>query len=334
MTQTSGNNLHPNSQPDGGEFLASPKHTKIVFFGNERLATGVTTDLPVLRMLVDEGYDIVGIIVSDRVAKTRKIRPLEIEAFAQQYNIPVYRPERLSDLAEEISSWQAQIGVLVAYGKIVPEMIIHLFPHGILNIHPSALPKHRGSIPIESVILSGETETAVSLMDVVKKMDAGPVYAQAPFHLTGEETKQYLADTLGQLGAEMLRVVLPLIFSQNAIAISQADNAATYDMRIEKASQHLDLSKTATALEKEIRAYAGWPGSRINLEGLDVVVEAAQVISTPDNIEKNRTIYLFNRQLCIQTRSGSLVLTQVKPAGKNTMSGQAFLAGYGYLFPL
>lgn len=311
-----------------------PAGTRLVFFGNERLATNVATDLPVLTMLVDEGYDIVAIVASDSGTTSRKQRALEVEEFAISHNIPYFSPKKLADVRDNLQKLQAQAGVLVAYGKMVPENIISLFPHGIINIHPSSLPKHRGPIPLEAVILDDSRETAVSLMALVRAMDAGPVYAQTTVELRGDETKQALADILGGIGSAMLRAMLPEILSGECVAKPQDDTAATYDARITKADGVLDFTKSALQLEREVRAYAGWPSSRAIVAGKDITVTTAHVEATNDSTRQMPSVGSIStgtdrKSLRIQTNDGVLVIDHLKPAGKNEMSAAAFIAGYG-----
>jgi methionyl-tRNA formyltransferase len=168
----------------------------IVFFGNERLATGVSTDAPTLEALVKAGYNVAAVVSHYEAGQSRKARVLEIDEVAKRHSIPVHLPEKPEHLAEELKAIGADVGVLVAYGKIVPQSLIDIFPKGIVNIHPSLLPLHRGPIPIESVILDGSSRTGVSIMALAKEMDAGPVYAQSEVKLDGQETKQHLADHL------------------------------------------------------------------------------------------------------------------------------------------
>lgn len=306
----------------------SGTNPKIVFFGNERIATGVTTSLPVLHMLRREGYEIVAIVASDAGTQSRKARELEVETFAREHSIPFLKPGKLTEIKEQLRSYGAALGVLVAYGKLVPESIIELFPRGIVNIHPSALPQHRGSIPVEAVILDGSTETAVSLMSLVKAMDAGPVYAQTPVRLVGDETKQALADTLLETGAATLKDTLPMLLDDTCKPEPQDHAAANYDERISKTDGEINLEKAAAQLAREVRAYLGWPGSRTVIAGKDVVITAAHVAdNTLQNVDK-KTIFVANKQLCLQTADGILVIDELRPAGKAAMPAAAFLAGH------
>lgn len=302
---------------------------RIVFFGNERIATGVTTSTPVLRMLLEEGYEVAAVVLHQTFGTSRKRRELEILGVASAHNIPVLYPHKLSAVHETLASYKAALGVLVAFGKIVPEDTINIFPLGIINVHPSLLPQHRGPTPLESVILAGETETAVSVMALAKEMDAGPVYAQALLSLNGTEAKQQLADTMLEISAEMLRAVLPKILDGGCVAAPQDHASATYDKLISKQDGKIDLSKTAQRLEREIRAYAGWPGSHTVIAGKTVTVTAAHVADNSLVNVDNKSTFVANKQLCLQTSEGILVIDSLKPAGKKDMPAAAFLAGYG-----
>jgi methionyl-tRNA formyltransferase len=223
----------------------------------------------------------------------------------------------------------AAIGVLAAYGKIVPQSVIDIFPHGIINIHPSDLPRHRGPIPIESVILNGETRTAVSIMRLVKDMDAGPVYGRAEVELVGTESKQELADHLLDIGGAMVVELLPGILDGNLVAVPQDHVQATYDELITKADGELDFSKPAERLEREVRAYLGWPQSRTKLGDKDVIITAAHAVpSTMPEGQGHIEVLREGGVIMINTSDGYLCIDRLKPAGKSDMTAKAFLAGY------
>jgi len=301
---------------------------KILFFGNERIATAVSTTIPTLKTLVESGFDVCAVVVNDEKALSRKHRELEVESYALSQNIPVLKPNKLSEIAEQLREFSADIGVLVAYGKIIPQSIIDIFPHGIINIHPSLLPLHRGSIPIESVILNGETKTGVSIMSLASAMDAGPVYSQTTITLNGTETKQDLADSLLKIGAEQLSELLPEIVSGELVPTEQKHDQATYDQQIQKQDGVIDWNKTAIELEREVQAYAGWPQSRTTLGTTDCVITKAHAL--PSNIEHHvpGQIEHHKAPLVIKCGDGSLCVDVIKPAGKKEMSAAGFLNGY------
>src|SRR6266404_3328435 len=161
------------------------KPKKLVFFGNERLATGVSTDVPTLRALIKAGYEVAAVVSSHTDGVSRNKRGLEIVEVAHAYHIPVLLPEKLEDISQRLIKIDAPAGILVAFGQIIPQPIIDIFPKGIINIHPSLLPKYRGPTPVETVILDGVSQTGVSLMGLSAGMDAGPVYLQAALALDG-----------------------------------------------------------------------------------------------------------------------------------------------------
>jgi methionyl-tRNA formyltransferase len=298
----------------------------LVFFGNERIATGVTTDVPVLRGLVAAGYRVAAVVVSQSdPAQSRKARTLEIASAAQQLGIPLLSPAKLTDIKDQLSGLSAEAGILVAYGKLVSPEIIDLFPRGIVNIHPSLLPKRRGSTPIESVILYGEKETGVSLMQLAEEMDAGPIYAQEVVPIQGGETKQVLADLLLNSGKDLLLKYLPAILDGSLSGNPQEKIEATYDKQIKKEVGELDTTKPAAQLEREVRAYAGWPRSRVKLGTTEVIVTRAHV---SDQNGTAGTLWLNGRQLGVHCAEGTLIIDALIPPGRKEMTAEAFLAGY------
>lgn len=289
---------------------------RLVFFGNERLATGVTTSNPTLKALIAAGHEIAAVVSNYEAGTSRSIRELEIKAVAEEHGIPLLLPAGPADILEDLGNLGAEAAVLVAFGRIVPQSIIDIFPRGIINIHPSLLPLHRGPTPIESVILSGELKTGVSVMCLEAAMDAGPVFGQSEIDLNGTETKQELADHLLQVGSAMVVELLPGILDGNIIAKPQNNEAATYDKLIKKEDGRIDWNKPAVQLEREIRAYSEWPKSYTKLASLDIIVTKAHV----SNIK--------NDSLTFKTSGDYLVIDKLKPSGKNEMTAKDFLAGY------
>lgn len=308
---------------------------KLVFFGNERLATGVNTTAPTLQALISAGYQIQAVVVAqesgENSSKSRKSRPLEIVNVAKYHNIPVLVPQKLSDIIDQLASYKADAGILAAFGKLVPQSVIDIFPRGIINIHPSLLPAHRGSIPIEAALLSGDPETGVSLMQLVRTMDGGPVYAQSTVPLMGTETKQALADRLLQLGTTMLIASLPAILDGSLVAQPQPDVAVVYDQRLSKDAGRLnqaDWNRPAKDIERMVRAFAGWPRVRTNLAGTEVILTAAHILS--DDLADEGSpgkLWVSSRKLGVHTRDSILVVDRLIPANKKEMTANDFLSG-------
>jgi methionyl-tRNA formyltransferase len=290
---------------------------RLVFFGNERLATAVTTEAPVLRALIDAGYEIEALVINHVDAKSRNNRTLEIAEIAQRHNIPILKPHKPGEIINELKAYNADAAVLVAYGRIISQSVIDIFPRGIINVHPSLLPKYRGPTPLESVILNVDKQTGVSIMQLGAGMDDGPVFSQQKIALNGKETKQELADKLSRLGAKMITKVLPAVLDGSAKPAEQDHQDATYSHLLQKDDSILDWSKPADQLEREVRAYAGWPRSVTRIFGHKIIVTKAKVVKAK-----------AENHLIMQASPGFLEIEElIAPSGRKT-SGADFIRGY------
>ena len=292
---------------------------KIIFFGNERLVSGLDhTETPVLKSLIDAGYDIKAVVANDAGTKSRKQKVLEVAELAVANNIPVHTPHRPMDIYDELAAYGADAGVLVAYGRIVPQKLIDLFPFGIINIHPSLLPKYRGPSPIESAIANGDESTGVSIMALSKEMDAGPVYHQVEYNLPLYETAPHLSQKLAGLAASELIATLPKIFDGSLTPVAQDESQATYCQLISKDDARLKPeTQTAEQAERLVRAYKAYPRARLNAAGHEVIILEAH--TTIDQVTA----------LDVPFKDGSYLAIDrlIAPSGK-TMDASAFIKGY------
>lgn len=269
--------------------------TKLVFFGNEKLATGIPEAKPLIhRALEDAGYEI---------------------------------EQHVTGPLGDLKPHEAKLAVLAAYGRILPQRVLDEFPLGIINIHPSLLPIYRGPTPIEQAILDGAPKTGVSIMRLTAAMDEGPVYKQKGVALTGHESKADLAGHLQALGAELLLEVLPGIASGELKPRQQPhpDRDASYTKLIRKADGAIDWAKPATQLEREVRAYLGWPGSFTAIAGTEVIITAAEVIN--ENGPAGQP-FKAGGSLAVYCGKEALKIIRLKPSGKREMTGSEFLAGH------
>jgi methionyl-tRNA formyltransferase len=296
------------------------KSKKILLFGNERIATSVETKAPIFRYLM-QNYNVVGLVVSEK----KNIDSLEVVKIAKENNIEVYNFTKLKDSIEDIRKLEADIAVLIAYGKIIPQSIIDIFPMGILNIHPSLLPMHRGPTPLESVILGNETKTGVSLMHLSSGMDSGPVYAQKTINLNQKETKQELANILDELGYSIFKEDFEDILSGKITPVEQKDELATYDQLINKTNSNIDWNESSLQIINKIRAYEGWPGTKTMLGKLNVNIVSAEISDHKGNPGE---FIIENGRLYIYTLDSSLEIKTIQPEGRKIMTARDFLLGY------
>lgn len=283
----------------------------LVFFGNEVLATGCTTFAPILTSLLDDGYPVKAVVLSQGKVTSRAKSEPTISQIAEGRGIPIIESQ------DQVAGIEADAGVLAAYGRILPPSILNAYPSGIVNIHPSLLPKYRGPTPIEQVILDGLPQTGVSLIKLTAKTDAGPVYAQVSVALNGDETKQYLADELGSLAAKLLSKNLTAILTGETKPIEQDESIASSTKRLAKQQGLIDWSRPAERLERQVRAYAGWPKSRANIHKHDVIITKVRVAQNE-----------ADGSLTHKTGDGWLEIEElIAPSGRK-MTGSDFLRGY------
>ena len=293
----------------------------IVFFGTEDFS------LITLRALVEANLPVAAVVTKPDSPKGRGhhlTQPI-VKIYASEHDIPVWQPTKLTEITDNIKALNNPVGVLVSFGKIIPQSIIDLFDPGIINVHPSLLPKYRGPSPIETAILNGDKETAVSIMQLSAAMDAGPVYGYAHLDLTGTETRAELYDRLGELGAQTLLRLLPLIVNGEVTGQPQDDSSASYCKLISKTDGLIDWNKPALQIQREIRAYAGWPQSRTTLGGIDVIIISAQVKS---GAAAPGEVVIDGNELTVGTAENLLSIDIIKPLGKKEMPISAFLSGY------
>lgn len=302
--------------------------TKIIYFGNERLVSGLEkSDTPILRGLIDKGYEVVAIVSHYSDSNSRNKRELEVASVAKEFDIPLFLPKNPSEILNDLKTFNADIAILVAYGRIISQKVIDIFPLGIINVHPSLLPKYRGPTPVESALLNGDHETGVSIMKLSAGMDEGPVYAQAKVSIKDDEGKFSLYEKIVNTSTQLFFDCLPKIIEGSLEPIEQNNTEATFSKLIKKSDGILDWNKTAQQLTNEIRAFTGWPQSRAKLADIDVIV--TQASSIKDSSSDSGLIEITDQNcLTIGTSDGKLCIKRLKPLGKKEMPITAFLAGY------
>lgn len=288
---------------------------KIVFFGTENYS------LITLKALVESNFNVICVVTKHDTKRGRGHKLVEppVKVFAKSHNIPVLQPNKVGEITEYIKQVQPVTGILVAYGKIIPQSVIDLFTPGIINVHPSLLPKYRGPSPIESAIANQDTETGVSIMQLDDKMDAGPVYAQTQQTLTGKETKSELYNQLFHDGSVLLTKILPDIVGGSLQALPQNHSAATYCQLLHKDISHLD-PKTMTAAEADahVRAYLEFPRSRLKINNVELIITKAHANTSSLS------------PIDVQCADGNwLVIDElISPTSGKKMTAEAFLRGH------
>lgn len=234
------------------------EHAPFVFFGTPTVASRT------LEILKRRGYMPALIVTSPDAPKGRglALSPTPVKEWGERHDVPVLSPEKLtSDISQTIAETGALYGIAVAYGKILPEKLIQVFPKGVINIHYSLLPKYRGASPVETALLHGETVTGVTIQQMVKELDAGDVLAQKTLSIEPEETTRELRGRMVRLGGFMLADMLPLFEGGALSPIPQNEKEATYAGKIEKKDGELVFPGNDVENWNKYRAYAESPGT-------------------------------------------------------------------------
>ncbi len=294
----------------------------IVFFGTEDFSAIS------LQALLDADFPVALVVTKPDTPKGRghKVSEPQVKKIAQQYGIKICQPRHIIEITEDIESLPNPLGVLVSFGKIIPASIINLFSPGIINLHPSLLPKYRGPSPIEAAILHGDEKTGVTIMQLDEKMDTGPVYAMKEYALHGNENQPRLYEALGKLGSQLLCDTLIKIAQENLQPTAQDHTKAIYCQLIKKTDGEIKWNRPSVTIERTIRAYSGWPKSHTTLGSLKIIIRSVE-LTTEENLAPH-TFTISEGSLLIGTQDTALAITSIQPIGKKEMPIQAFLAGY------
>ncbi len=295
---------------------------KIVFMGTPDFA------VPCLQRLVQDGHMLAGVFTQPDKPSGRGMAQTQppVKQLALQLGLPVYQPEKLRDgtAAELLRSLAPELGVVVAYGKILPEELLQTPPLGCMNVHASLLPKHRGAAPIQWSILNGDTVTGVTTMLMDKGMDTGDMLLKLETPIGPEETAGQLFGRLSQLGAEAMSQTIPLLAAGKAVRTPQDESQATYAPMLQKSMSELDMTKDAQTLYNAIRGLHPWPGAYVNFAGKRLKVHVARVVQgqgQPGSV-------LDMQAGILACGSGALQLLEVQPEGKAKMAMEQFLRGF------
>ena len=295
--------------------------TKVVFMGSPDFA------LPTLKALAGH-YDVVGVVTQpDRASgRGRELKAPPVKTLALELGIPVVQPERLRlpEAMEQLRTWAPELIVVAAFGQILKKDVLELPRYGCINVHASLLPRWRGAAPINAAILHGDEETGVTIMQMDVGLDTGPMLSQRSIPLTREDTAGSVFDRLSTLGAGLLLETLPDYLSGKLAPVPQPEEGTTYAPMLKKEEGQLDLAQDVHELERRVRAFNPWPGAFMDFNGAPLKIHRAHVDVGEAPVGQR---LIVQNQPALGARGGILILEEVQPAGKKSMSGKSFLAG-------
>lgn len=303
---------------------------RIVFMGSPQFA------VPTLRRLVESEYEVVAVYTQpDRPAgRGRTLQPPPAKKVALDYGIPVYQPERLRspEATAELVQLAPDLIVIAAFGQILKRPVLELPKHGVLNVHASLLPRHRGAAPVAAAILAGDEETGVTIMLTELALDAGPILAQRAIPISPQDTTGSLMTRLADEGAYLLMETLPRWLSGSIEPQPQDDSQATYAPSIRKEEALIDWSLPAVDIWRRVRAYNPWPVAFTLLDGQPLRILEATPLANEGPEPPGTVLPLPSEQATLDgfaVRCGwaTLVATYVQRAGGRAMNGTDFLRG-------
>jgi len=289
--------------------------------------------VPPLQALLAAGWPIAGVYTQpDRPAgRGRHLTASPVKACAQAAGLPVYQPADLKDAQSQVAlaALQPDLFIVAAYGLLLPEPVLAAARLACINIHASLLPRWRGAAPIQRAILAGDTHTGISIMRMVRKLDAGPVYLRRSIDIESTDTAGILQQRLAGLGASALLEALPEIVAGRLAAVEQDATAVTYAPKLDKAEAVLDWSKPAVQLARQVRAFNPWPVAETRLGDARVRIWEARAVTEGGDaaIGPVGTVSTAGQRLQVATGEGALELLQLQWPGKRIMTAAEVLSG-------
>ena len=255
--------------------------------------------------------------------------PGAVGAFAARCGIPALKPVKIRtpEFLSGLKAFAPDLLVVAAYGRILPNSILDVPRIAPMNVHASLLPRHRGAAPVEGAILSGDAETGVTIMRIVERMDAGPMYLQRRIPVESSDTQGTLKEKLAELGADAMLEAIDLAARDALVETPQDEAIATYTAQVEKKDAVIDWVASAVQIERMTRAYDPWPVARTRLGGDEVLIWRAAVEDSGSSDEPPGTIVSVKPSPVVQCGTGRLRLLEVQAAGRKRISAADFLRG-------
>jgi methionyl-tRNA formyltransferase len=306
--------------------MVTPPPLRVVFLGTPAFA------VPTLEALLASRHPVVGVVTqSDKPSgRGQKITTGPVKARALRSSLPLLQPVTLKDPAflPRLAAWAADIGVVAAYGKILPEAVISTPRLGMINVHASLLPRYRGAAPVHRAVIAGETETGVTIMRVVKALDAGPMLADVRHPIGENDTSEDVERALAESGARLLVRTLDQIAAGTVREQPQDESRATYAPRMTREDGVIDWTRSAKQIHDLVRGLHPWPHAWSFLAGQRLIIHRSMVSSEAPAAPPGTILPGIDTELRVATGAGALELLDVQLEGKRPMPARDFRAGH------
>lgn len=300
---------------------------KIVFLGTPEIGAVV------LEKMTKSGFcPSLAFTASDKPAgRKMAVTPPPVKTVAEKYGISVIQEEDGQKLASKIKKEKPDLGIVIAYSKILPKEVVSFPKYGFLNIHPSLLPKHRGPSPIQYTILKGDKETGVTIILMDEKTDHGPVVQKESFKILDRPTCSELTKQLADLSSDLIVKTISLWIKGKIKPKPQNHSKATYTKKIKKEDGKINWAEEARIIEKKIRAFNSWPGAYCFFEKKRLKILSASILkNTPKSPVgvPGKTFWGSNDKIAVQTGKDYLLIEKLQIEGKKEITSQDFLNGF------
>lgn len=299
---------------------------RIVYFGTPEFA------VPTLGALLASRHPVVALVSQPDRPKGRghHLQPTPTKQLALAHGVPVLQPLKLKDDAflAAIEGFTPDLGVVAAYGRILPDALLAIPRHGLINVHASLLPAYRGAAPVHRAVMAGERETGVSIMRVVRELDAGPVFATARIPIEEDATAPEIEARLAGLGASLLVDVVEHLAAGRAIEVPQEHARATHAPKIVREEGIIDWTLPADRVHDLVRGLQPWPMASIRIDGARHLLHRTRVSSERTPAPPGTIVAASHGRLAIAAGHGGVVdVLQLQPEGRRAMTAAEFLAG-------
>jgi methionyl-tRNA formyltransferase len=284
-----------------------------------------------LKVLIDSGEPVVGVVTQpDRPAGRRQYTMSSpVRRIAEIQGIPVVTPDKIRDFSflDTLRKWDPQVIVVVAFGRILPNSVLDVSPHGCLNVHYSLLPKYRGAAPVAWTIINGEEKGGVTTMRLIEKMDAGPIYLQEEVRVDEHETTASLQTKLAPIGARLLLETIRGLKENHLQPRLQDETGVTFAPMIKKEDGRIDWTQPALSLERRVRAFTPWPSAYTHLRGKLLKIHRASPVETNRHGSPGEVVRADIGGFWIATGNGTLSIDEVQLENKKRVPGVEFIKG-------
>lgn len=298
---------------------------RVIFMGTPAFAVEILSTLSTL------DCDLIAVVSQPdrKVGRKQVITQTPVKAKALTLDIPVYQPEKIGELTETLIDLRPDLIVTCAYGQFIPTRILEIPTYGCVNVHASLLPKYRGGAPIHTAILNGEKESGVTLMRMVKKMDAGAILFQASCPIYENDDMGRLHDRLAKLGSELLNSHWSDLFAPGLEEIPQDESLVTFAYNITPEQEFVSMNRPTQVIHDHIRALHPWPLAYGRIDGKTVKLLKATKSYIHSDALPGTVLGLIEAKLAIKTLDGMILVEELQLEGKTRLDAKTFYLGIG-----